>query len=136
MPAAPADVELGGDLSLGEWSPRRSRFLATVPACVSGDARESYRVSVSGQADDGFAMRNDIGDEIAYRVRWYARGDRGRRENLRPGEPSRRAYRFQSRTECEAGEAPGLEVRARERDVDRAAPGRYRDVLVLTVSAV
>ena len=135
---SPAAVDVDDDLMLGVWSPQRGRFVAAVPACVSRDPDEpagAYRITAAGGATDGgFAMVNDVGDEIPYRVRWFAEGDSGRRETLRAGTPSKRTYAYRTSADCAAGDVSGLEARARERDVDRAPPGVYRDVLVLTVS--
>lgn len=136
----PAAVEIDGDLLLGIWSQQRTRFVANVPACVyteDGAAGGAYRITVSGGASGTrFAMANDVGDTIPYRLRWYGSRGTSRREELSPGVPSRRAYAFRERAACLDGNVPELEAQARTRDVSRAPPGVYRDTLLLTVSPI
>ena len=142
-PSVEAEVGIDGDLFLGVWSPQRTRFVASVPVCVSRSPDEvqgAYRLTVSSATGnvpgEDFVLLNGVGDAVPYRVRWFADGPDGPAERLRPGVASRRSYPYRTPTECLEGRAASLEARVRARDVARAPAGVYDDTLVLTVSPI
>lgn len=123
-----------GELFVGVWSPFATRWAAEAPVCVwSAFAGESFHVVASGADPDAFAMGAGAGTTIPYRLWWHRRNGPGQHEELRPGQPSRRAIRAHGSPDCGGGANARLRVRVRRADVDAAPAGIYRDTLLVTL---
>ena len=129
-------ISVADDLYLGVWSPRISKWETTVPVCVwSEDGNTLYRVSASGQASGNqFALLNDIGDSVNYKVFWHTGRRFRQRERLQPNTASRRVYTFDSSRQCIGGPSAEIRVRLNKREIDAAIPGIYNDSLLFILS--
>ena len=128
-------IEIGGDLSIGTWSPFRSSWEAVTPVCVwRGDEKAGpFRILASG-LDPGptFAMRDRSGYRLPYSVVWESGG--GRSQPLVSGELLRSAIPGARAPGCAGDPTASIRVRVEPIDIERAPPGVYRDTLMLMIS--
>jgi hypothetical protein len=136
VPDALAGLTLKEDMFLGVWSPLVSKWERRVPVCVwNEDGVTLYRVTATGLAPGAnFAMTNDIGDEVGYRVFWHTGKKLRQRERLRANTVSRKVFQFDNTRQCRSGPNAQLRIRANKRDIDSAIPGIYNDTLLLVLS--
>ncbi len=128
-----AGVSVSGDLFLGVWSPQQSQWESRVPVCVSEDADDApYRVVATGDHASVFALANELGDQVGYRVFWHTGNNYNRRERLRPSSPSRWSYTDSGN--CDVQPTAYIRVRLEKRDIDQAIPAIYQDTLVVMLS--
>lgn len=135
-PVALAGIVLKEDMFLGVWSPLVSKWERRVPVCVwNEDGVTLYRVTATGLAPGAqFAMTNDIGGEVGYRVFWHTGKKLRLRERLRANTVSRKVFQFDNTRQCRSGPNAQLRIRANKRDIDSAIPGIYSDTLLLLLS--
>lgn len=135
-PVQAGGIAIKDDLFVGVWSPFGSRWEAEAPVCIWGDAAgESYRVIATGlSSDTDFELSSDSDERITYRVLWFPRAGRNRRDRLAPGVPSRSSIVADSSPECTGGANSSIRVTIPRRQINRAPPGIYDDTLLVILS--
>jgi len=129
-------ITVNDNLFLGVWSPLINKWEKTIPICVwSEDGDTLYRVTASGLASGTqYAMTNDIGGQVRYRVFWHSGRRFKQRERLRSNIVSQGVFNFDLSRQCNSGPNAQLRVRVNKRDIDTAIPGIYNDTLILMLS--
>ncbi len=104
-----------------------------MPVCISNDTDQSlYRVLATGNHANNFALANELGDQVRYRVFWHTGNNFRQREALEASVASRRVYN--RRGDCQIEPAGYIRVRLNKQDIDNAIPAIYQDTLVVMLS--
>lgn len=127
-------LNLGGQISMGSWSPHAQRYLSRRPVCAWSSTPDGiYRVIAGSPGNAGsFQLLSDLGERVRFEVRWRDNDSSGVWERLIPGLPSSGRYRYASTANCSDSDTQ-IQVRLSKGDADRAPGGFYSSVLTITL---
>lgn len=127
---------LNRELDLGAWSPFVTYWEAYTPVCVSSDHVDTpYRIiATDAQYYSTFSFSNEVGSTVPYSVYWQSHGSSSNEEELYPGIPSKRTYKYTPTNRCRTQSSTQMRVQVNQQDFNDAMPGVYQAVLSLTLS--
>ncbi|MFK7860424.1 MAG: hypothetical protein AB8B64_16515 [Granulosicoccus sp.] len=135
-PVVADQLNLGGPISLGVWSPHATRYQISRQICAWSSTPDlRYRVIASiPESPQGFELLNELGDRIRFDIRWRDYAISTSWERLLPGLPSSNTYAFASTASC-TGSNPELQIRLSKGDSDKAPGGQYSSTLTILLVA-